>query len=928
MDNEPNATGSVPSNPLAGGGESTTAKTGITPSQKLSSAALVDIPAIKETAAQIKALKTSLAELFDKIKSFNSGPEPKRLQNMFFGLADSAAKAAASQTKFGKYVAAQKASDIKPAVKQSVWESENKRNPSETIKLVSATAATSSGGGGGGSSGNGGGGGSKAPASVSGSTNPMDTDRAVTNSKPGAMSSLMDMSGLSLLTAGLSMAGNVAGMGVEYAYNRINGPQGNQNTILRVANALAPNVTMMRAAGAPIRDMEHMIQGLAGKMPIMGTPEDMLNTILAGQSVGALMAGTPGRNGFFESARQMQVLNPGMSPTNIGRSLAGYMGNVQAQQRGMFLGQGAFTMVGQGGRYKTLAEWAEGITKFLEQNRPGGSQGKRFTSEELITQNFPGSNINAWFQMMGVPQDMVDYWWQYVLTNTGGTPASSVTSDVLKGMVDGTRGINLGYERLRNVTQGTRREFLMGSGMYDLYGVRESADRRFNVAMQGADAAMGQFFHNANLGRLFALLPTPIADLLMPLITKFVSSPFGAFSGIMGGLFNSMGGGGGGGINASAGTPPINASAGTRPSGISANAGTRPGGDPPSDHYGYVGDPIGDYGYAGGTSTSHLSPDLASRVNQMLRANPRLKISSGYRDTVTQDKLRRNGYSLVAPASRSKHTRGWAVDIGPTSQGGWLAKNAHRFGLQSAVNQGEPWHIQLAGTMPVGDMPVGDNFLSDIWSGVSSVASGALSAGASLSGKVMNLGQSAISAGSKYLIDAFMWLIQESMSLMTSPIQNLLNGLTKSGTLTSVIDNAISFFVRSLLAPLTGLAGFGGMSEFTDADYMGLINQGGIIPLTAFDKISMTGRTGSSTTLPGLFPSSRGAADSELFGDPVSLMQRAPTTPSNLSIAPTVVNASINITGMSGNQADAKRVAYVIADHLETEMSRRRRLVT
>lgn len=908
MDSEPNALGNLPSNPLAAGGNPT-AKDGITPKQNVSATALMTIPEIKETVSQIKSLSTALGEVFGLIKSFNNGQESKKLQAFFTGVAASSIKAADSGTKLGKSVKGLKtASGTSAAVAGSastVWDSEDKKNPSEIARIVNQVPVI------------GGGGGHQPPGSgthtlpgMSGGgqgSNASSVDKMTLasvgeevkeggNSTKGFFKNMLTMGPVGaiggLFKTGMEVMGDIAGKGIEYAYNRINGPEGNMNSMLQVANALAPNVTLMRAASGKDISMEKMIGGLAGRMPIMGTQKDMLDTILAGQRVGALMTGTPDRNGFFESARQMQVLNPGMSPTDISRTLAGYIGSVQSQQRGVFLGQGAFTMIGQGGRYKTLAEWAEGISKFFEQQRPGGAQGKRFTPEELISQNFPGSNINAWFQMMGVPPDMVDFWWQYVLTNRGSTPGSNVTASLLADMTGATRGINLGYERLRNVTQGTRREFLMGGGMYNLYATRESADRRFNVAMQGADAGLGQMFKGTALGRIFALLPTPIAEFLMPYIMQFATSPVGlgaaALGGVIGGtsdLLQELGSGVVSGIQ-----------------GIAARVG-----DPESDA------PVGDYGYRGGTSTAHLSPDLASRVERMMRANPKLKISSGYRDTVTQNRLRRDGFDLVAPATRSKHTRGWAVDIGPTSQGSWLAKNAHRFGLQSAANQGEPWHVQLAGTMPVGDaMPVGDSFFDSIKSGAS---------------MLWDKGKDLLSRGASDTLSAFKYLTQNWEDARMNPLSMLLDLFTGGGGLTEIINRAISMYIRVLLAPMSGLASLGGKTDFSDSNFKSLINDSSPVSITL------------PAPFTGFYPSGAGASDTSLFtGDPVSdhtigdpvmsLMQKAPTTAANVSIAPMTFNANITVNGSGTTQADARRVATTIADHFESEISRRRWLVT
>lgn len=695
---------------------------------------------------------------------------------------------------------------------------------------------------------------------------------------------------MGVLGAGLNgiaqLYGAVAGGGIQYAYNRINGPTGNMNMMLQLANALAPNATMMSAATGTPMTMNRMVAGLAQRMPIMGTQQDMLSTILAGQSVGALMTGTPGRNAFFESTRQMQALNPGMAPANIAGNLAGYIGNTQAQQRGVFYGGGAFTMIGQGGSYKTLAEWAHGITKFLEQQRPGGSQGKSFTKEELITQNFPGSNINSWFQMMGVPQTMVDYWWQYVLTSKGGVEASQVTSDILKAGTEKDRGVNLGYERLRNVTQSARREFLMGGQMYNMYALRESADRRFNVAMQGTDTAIGHMLQSTNVGRMLSLLPTPIMEMLMPMLVQFATSPVGAAASAVGGLMT---------------------------------LGDVPIGDVP------YGDASG-YGHAGGTTTAHLSPDLAKRVDRMLKANPRLKISSSYRDTVTQNRLRKNGASAVAPASKSAHTRGWAVDIGPTSQAGWLMQNAGKFGLQTGAAYGEPWHIQSAGTMtnpigdPGGDMPYGDSVFGAIGGAIGNVVSGV--AGGALSG----LG--------KAVMDGMMGLFKKAVGglvrMAMSPITNFFKEFIGSGDYSSMIDTATGMFSKLMTAPLSGLVNVLGKADtsltdvITGADgdqgsVLRLLNQPyhGKVPVTTYAGFTSKGTINQDKQIFG-----------DPIGDPLPLMSSQPTTVNNQIGSPVVFQTEIHLNGVGSSPSDAKRVASVVVDHMADQLNRRKWLVS
>jgi hypothetical protein len=529
---------------------------------------------------------------------------------------------------------------------------------------------------------------------------------------------------------------------------------------------------------------------------------------------------------------------------------------------GQYLGQGAFTMIGKGGSYKSLAEWAEAILKFLSQQRPGKSQGQTFGKDELMSQNFPGSNINAWFRMMGVPPDMVDYWWQYALANAGQTnpitqqllsKGDDSQTEVLQANIDRVRGKDLGYERLRSTTQGTRREYLMGTQMYGLYNARESADRRFNVGMQAADLTIGQMARTTNAGAAMAMFPTPIMEMLMPLLTKLASSPVGTGLSLVGNVMNLLG-------------DPI--------------------GDSP------IGDPVGDYGPTGSTSTRHLSPDLSKKVDAMMKANPKLKISSGYRDTVTQNRLHSKGVGRVGPATKSMHTRGWAADIGPTNQLGWVQQNAHKFGLQTAANAGEPWHVQSAGTMHVGDPSSSGNSepIGDLFGMLKSTAMGSIP----IIGPLLTAGGLDGGGGG---------------------LAGVLTKFLMGGSLSGMIDNAISMFIKLMTAPISGLANVLGKANFTTEDLNDIIDKPSSIKINVSKYAGFTPKTNDAIT---------GKNAPPIFGDPISLAsQTAPTIHAKMD-SPIIFKTEITLGGNVGsNPVDAQRAASTIADHLEAEFARR-----
>lgn len=818
------------------------------PSQKkMSAMADINVKGLDDFASSLSKVKSNLTELQQTLKTFSSSSnafksEMEKITSSLKGVSTSA-------------------KDVSGAVKGISAGSSGGKGPIATrisniwSKDGSGGGVTDSGtiisGGGGGSNNNNNSKNTNIKSNAGATESDISAGKTIGSETGGLVKSLLGsvkegISGLfsgnggKILNGIVGAASNTAALGgvlnagsLNYTYDRIEGPTGNRNTALQLSQALGPNAAAM---GISIQDL---IRGLAQGAPVQGSNADIVSTILAGQSVGSYMKGTPGRNGFFESVRQMQTLTPGVSAGAMSSTLANYIGNTKSQQAGMYYGEGAFTMIGQGGRYKSLAEWAEGIMKFMEQHRIG-NQGGKFTKDELISQNFPGSNINAWFQMMGVPGEMVDYWWQYALANAGQvspiTKGAEQTSQLAANVSKAKGGgIDLASERLRNITESTRRDYLLGNQMYNVYGGREGADRRFNIAMQGADLSLGRMMTETNLGNIMSMLPTPIAEMLMPIISSLVSTPI---AGAM--------------------------------TGVHMLAGLA--GDP-------IGDPIGDYGPQGGTSTKHLAPDLGKKIDAMLKANPRLRISSGYRDTVTQNRLQKNGVGRVGPASKSMHTRGWAADIGPMSEMGWLQANAGKFGLQTATHAGEPWHVQSAGTMPYGDpgsSPIGDSWYDP--------ALGALKTIGNIVGKGA----------------------QAAEGIITSPIRKLVSSFFSGTDAISTVDRAINLFIKLLMEPMGMLGSFTGENTLGVDDYKSLIN-------TKTDFKSQVFKGFEPTT--DLGP--------KVFGDPVSMASATPTIHAKMD-SPIIFKTEIHLSGGVGNSPiDAQRTAATIADHLQAEYAKR-----
>ena len=100
-----------------------------------------------------------------------------------------------------------------------------------------------------------------------------------------------------------------------------------------------------------------------------------------------------------------------------------------------------------------------------------------------------------------------------------------------------------------------------------------------------------------------------------------------------------------------------------------------------------TGDPIG---------TGGMLPNLGHAMTAMMRDNPNIRINSGYRSPSQQASLyaAKGGVGVARPG-QSPHQLGKAADIGPSSQYGWIAANAPKYGL--AADKNEPWHVQAMG---------------------------------------------------------------------------------------------------------------------------------------------------------------------------------------------------------------------------------------
>ncbi len=437
--------------------------------------------------------------------------------------------------------------------------------------------------------------------------------------------------------------------------------QVNRNVVLGASNQL--NMAMLRGAGTNGFggvSQETMLDVL-GRNPggVKGTTQEMIDLMQYASKTGASYGFANGAQGvrgpgFFQGVQQAQALNPGASVQSIMGAIGGQASNTGAQQQSMMMTGGAYSMIGKGGRQKSLTEWADSIMKWLIDLRPGPMRGKAFSYGELMSQYYPGSNIDAWFNANQVSQEMREYWWTYELGKVSGSVSSDQSGNLFQMGPGGAQKNNLASLRLESTNVLTQGEFSLGKKMSGAYGNREQSNRAFNEMIQSfLAAALPQALSSGPLAAI-QYMPDMIEDLLFGLLER---APNSAQTLIGGGALAGMFLGGMGDV-------------------------------------GDIGDMPGAYGAQGGTTTSGMHPDMKRKVGAMQRANPRVRVTSGLRDTGLQQRLRQKGYKNVS-GKASAHTRGMAADLGPPSEYGWIAQNANKFGLKSGKGHGEPWHVGM-----------------------------------------------------------------------------------------------------------------------------------------------------------------------------------------------------------------------------------------
>lgn len=112
------------------------------------------------------------------------------------------------------------------------------------------------------------------------------------------------------------------------------------------------------------------------------------------------------------------------------------------------------------------------------------------------------------------------------------------------------------------------------------------------------------------------------------------------------------------------------------------------------------------------SSDANMNPEFAKKLQAMFADNPKLSLTSGWRDPATQARLYKEKPHLAAPPGHSNHEKGLAADIGPASEYAWIASNLGKYGLflpmpdtnerKVKKKKIEPWHVESAGAVTAG----------------------------------------------------------------------------------------------------------------------------------------------------------------------------------------------------------------------------------
>jgi len=413
------------------------------------------------------------------------------------------------------------------------------------------------------------------------------------------------------------------------------------------------------------------ITGVYGTMagnPILGTPQERYGAVNTLMNVG-LGAGQQGAIAS-QDIKNLQVLLPSTPADQIAQAYAGYFGNVQGRKFAqMTMG---FTPYTRGGVQKPIFQQFNEVLRMMEKGA-----GKKFSVEDLNLQQQPGSQLTSQLANIGWGPELTTSFFEYARGKAAwDAKGQGGAFEATEKQMETLRGPSQALERATSVTAEAQMNEKLISTIDDAFRQQEDLNKALTKAIEHFDRTMEDVIRAA--GNL-------------PAGGEKAAATIGAVGVTVNkGLY---------GMYTGTDVLGIEKTEEEHAPGWFKNRPWWLGGDKskaPDWAKWLTGDP--------GGSTSHLTPDLRSRVDALLGANPGLRINSAYRSTVDQAKLYATGNPNAARPGKSKHAHGRAVDIGGSDQAmAWMQQHAAKFGLETASRFGEPWHIQLAGSTFVGD---------------------------------------------------------------------------------------------------------------------------------------------------------------------------------------------------------------------------------
>ena len=393
-----------------------------------------------------------------------------------------------------------------------------------------------------------------------------------------------------------------------------------------------------------------------------------INQVMALQAATGIDASKQGRSIEFLRASS----GYGYSAEQINQMSRGLADPAAANRMFMMMGTGLYKV---GGGQRSTSEVIQQTVQRLGLTTRSSIEGAMA----------PGSMTRERMRQSGLPEDMQDIALQYAKQNLafkkkGGTGMYDASSEVhrkLIGVEDTYANQNAETERVKNA-----RDESMYNKQADAYSDMEKGLQRVTRALQKFEEAMSGIIGVKIKAKPFSGAIKAGATILGAGLGALTGNPAGVMAGA------SIGQAVGNWL----GDPTGEKESGTGPKGDGGNIAKSQG------------------------ALSKLHPQLRSRIEAMMKENPKLYVGGGVRSTKQQKEMFLSRYeptsektdvfwkgqywkrvrgAAAAPPGMSMHEIGLAADLAPSTEFDWIKDNAARFGLRSFFDvNNEPWHVQ------------------------------------------------------------------------------------------------------------------------------------------------------------------------------------------------------------------------------------------